>query len=99
MYSAIPTVPRRGAKVEGLKSSTIKLSPSRAVRESSHEVTVVPTLEPIITPMACLRVIMPELTKPTTMTVVAEEDWITAVAAIPRKKPFSTVELMLARMV
>ena len=35
-------------------------------------------LEPMITPTACFSVIMPELTKPTTMTVVAEEDWITA---------------------
>ena len=26
---------------------------------------------------------MPELTKPTTITVVAEEDWITAVTMVP----------------
>ena len=37
-------------------------------------VTVVPILEPMMTPTACFRVIMPELTKPTTMTVVAELD-------------------------
>ena len=60
---------------------------------------MVPTLEPMITPMACRRVIMPELTKPTTITVVAEEDWITAVAAIPSKKPLGMVLLIRARMV
>ena len=50
------------------------LSPSTPVRLSSHAVTVVPTLAPIMTLMACFRLIMPELTKPTTITVVAEED-------------------------
>ena len=36
-------------------------------------VTVVPTFAPIITLIACFKVIMPELTKPTTITVVADE--------------------------
>ena len=44
---------------------------------------VVPMLAPIMIHTACLRVIMPELTKPTTITVVAEEDWITAVMPAP----------------
>ncbi len=38
-----------------------------------HAVTVVPTLAPMITLMACLKVMSPEFTKPTTITVVAEE--------------------------
>ena len=33
------------------------------------------------------RVIIPEFTKPTTMTVVAEDDWITAVTAAPTPTP------------
>ena len=37
--------------------------------------------------MACRRVISPELTKPTTITVVAEELWITAVTARPVSSP------------
>ena len=41
---------------------------------------------------------MPELTKPTTMTVVAEEDWITAVTTTPSKKPFRRLEVSLVRM-
>lgn len=38
-------------------------------------------------PMACLTCIMPELTKPTTITEVAEEDWMMAVTPVPRSTP------------
>ena len=34
---------------------------------------------------------MPELTKPTTMTLVAEEDWMTAVMPVPSRTPLSGV--------
>ena len=44
------------------------------VRDKIQEVTQVPRLAPIITPTACPSVIRPEFTKPTTITVVAEED-------------------------
>ena len=36
-------------------------------------VIVVPMLEPIITPIACVSFIMPELTSPTSITVTADE--------------------------
>ena len=96
---AAPTTPTKGARVEGLNSCTMKLLPSKPERDKIQAVTVVPMLEPMITPTACFSVIMPELTKPTTMTVVAEEDWMTAVTAMPRRKPLKTLELILARMV
>ena len=48
-----------------------------------HAVIVVPTLAPIIIPIACDSFMIPEFTKPTTMTVVADEDWITAVTKAP----------------
>ena len=67
-------VPSKGARVEGLSTCTRKLSPSRPLKERIQAVTVVPTLLPMMTPTACFSVMMPELTKPTTMTVVAEED-------------------------
>ena len=38
---------------------------------------------------------MPELTKPTTITEVAEEDWITAVTPVPSRTPFSGVLVSL----
>jgi len=50
------------------------LSLSIPVKLRIHEVTVVPMLAPIITLMACLNTIIPEFTKPTTITVVAELD-------------------------
>ena len=53
----------------------------------SWPVMVVPTFAPMMIHTACRRVIMPELTKPTTMTVVAEEDWITAVMPAPTATP------------
>ena len=99
MNRAIPTMPTIGAKVVGLKSWMIKLSPSRPLSDRIQAVTVVPILEPMITPTACFNVMMPEFTKPTTMTGVAEEDWITAVTARPSKKPLKTLELIFARMV
>ena len=40
-------------------------------------------LAPMITPMALLRDKSPALTKPTTITVVALEDWMTAVTSRP----------------
>ena len=39
-----------------------------------HDVIVVPILAPIIIPTACVSFITPELTKPTTITEVAEGD-------------------------
>ena len=70
----MPMVPSKGASVEGLSTCTRKLSPSRPLKERIQAVTVVPTLLPMMTPTACFKVMMPELTKPTTMTVVADED-------------------------
>ena len=99
MYRRMPMTPSRGARVVGLKICTRKLSPSRLARERIHAVTVVPTLAPMMMPMACRSTMIPELTKPTTITVVAEEDWITAVTARPSRKPLMGVSLIRARIV
>jgi hypothetical protein len=45
----------------------------------------------MIIPMACFSFIIPEFTKPITITVVAEDDWITLVTAVPSATPFSGV--------
>ena len=42
---------------------------------------------------------MPELTKPTTMTDVAEDDWITAVTPVPSRTPLSGVLVSLYTMI
>ena len=57
----------------GFSSCMKTLSPSSAVRLRSHAVAVVPILAPIITGIACLSCIIPEFTKPTSITVVADE--------------------------
>ena len=69
----MPRKASTGVKEEGFKSRTNRLPLSIPDRLKIHAVTVVPIFAPIITLMACVRDIRPELTKPTTMTVVAEE--------------------------
>ena len=49
---------------------------------------MVPILAPIMTPTAWESFIMPEFTNPTTITVVAEEDCITAVTRAPSPTAF-----------
>ena len=63
-----------GEKFSGLsmlKSTLLLFMPAR---ESIQAVSVVPMLLPIIMPVVCSRLSMPLLTRPTSMTVTAEED-------------------------
>lgn len=55
--------------------------------EISHAVTVVPMLAPIMTPMDWVSVRSPAFTKLTTITVVADDDWIRAVINTPVSIP------------
>ena len=87
MVNTMPTRASKGVKDMGLSSWTKKLPLSMPARLRIHAVTVVPILAPMITLMACFRLMRPELTKPTTITVVAEEDWITPVTARPVSSP------------
>lgn len=52
-----------------------------------HAVTVVPILAPIMTPIDWVSVRRPAFTKLTTITVVADEDWMSAVINIPVSTP------------
>ena len=52
MYSTTPMKPRMGLHALGLSIWVTKLSPSRPDSDSSQPVTVVPTLAPMMTPMA-----------------------------------------------
>ena len=61
-------------------------------RQIIQPVILVPMIAPMIMAMAWRSFIMAEFTKPTTMTLVAEEDWITAVTPAPSKMPLSGVE-------
>ena len=90
----------------GFFKKTIRAMPTKAIsgartptsRAISWPVMVVPMLAPIIIHTAWRRVIMPELTKPTTMTVVAEEDWMTAVMTAPTSTPSRRLEVSFSRM-
>ena len=69
----IPISARTGVKDEGFSSATQTFLLSMPARLRIHAVTVVPIFAPIMTLIDCRSVIIPELTKPTTITVVADE--------------------------
>ena len=74
-------------RISATPTKVIKGASSPISRAISCPVTVVPIFAPMIIQTACFKVISPELTKPTTITVVAEEDWITAVIPAPTHTP------------
>ena len=71
---ATPIIARIGENEDGLSILIRKLSPLSPDKDNIHAVTVVPIFAPIITPMAEWSFMMPAFTKPTSITVVAEED-------------------------
>ena len=89
----MPTSASTGVKEDGFSRRIKKFWLSIPVRLSSHEVSVVPILAPIITLTACERVIRPEFTNPTTITVVAEDDCMTAVTPAPRSTAFKRLSV------
>ena len=93
-----PIIAKTGEKDDGFNKLTNKLSPSIPVRLKIHEVAVVPIFAPIIMPTACDSRIMPELTKPTTITVVAEDDWMTAVTPAPSSTAFTGFDVNFSRI-
>ena len=70
----IPITARTGEKFDGFKNCIQKLSLSIPDKLKIHDVIVVPILAPMIIPIACDSFIIPEFTKPTTITVVADDD-------------------------
>ena len=91
----MPISASTGVKDVGFSRLTQTLPLSMPPRLRSHAVTVVPTFAPMMTLMACRSVIRPELTKPTTMTVVADELWMIAVTPRPVRKPMATLPVIL----
>ena len=66
--------------------------------EMIQAVTVVPMLAPIITLMDSASVSNPAFTKLTTITVVAEEDWIRAVINTPVRTPVTRLVVIAVRI-
>lgn len=66
--------------------------------EMIHAVAVVPMLAPMMTDMACVNPRSPALTKLTTITVVAEEDCMSAVIDTPVSTPTKRFLVIAPRM-
>ena len=91
-----PTITIAGAMVDGFRRSAKEAAPPSPARRSSCAVIVVPMLAPIITGIAWISFMIPALTKPTSMIVVAPELWITAVTTVPSAKAFSLLFVSLS---
>ena len=96
MRMMTPISASTGEKEVGFNSLIKKLPPWMPARLKIQLVMVVPMLAPIIMPIAWDNFIIPELTKPTTMTVVAEEDCITAVTPAPSSTALNRLEVRLS---
>ena len=76
---------RNGEKKLGLMSVMSRDCPPMAFSDRIHAVAVVPRFAPIIRPIALLNAIIPEFTRPTVRTVVAEADCTRAVMTAPKR--------------
>ena len=86
MVITMPTMANRGAKFSGFSICIQTASLSMPDRLKIHEVKVVPMLAPKMIWRVCAKSMMPELTRPTIITVVAEEDWMAMVMTAPITK-------------
>ena len=88
----------RKARFFGLSICMNRLPPISPPLSSRRicAVIVVPIFAPKITPTDCRKDIMPAFTKPTTMTVVAEEDWMTMVTTIPISSALNTLPVIFS---
>ena len=82
-----------GEKFSGFKREINMLSLWIPERLKIHAVRVVPMFEPMITPTVCPSSMIPEFTRPTSMTVSADEDWIAIVITAPKKRLFAGLEV------
>ena len=74
MMRMTPMRAMAGEKFSGFSRLIQTFSLSRPVRDRIHAVRVVPMLEPMMTPMVWPSSMTPEFTRPTSITVTAEED-------------------------
>ena len=94
MMSTMPSSAMIGEKFSGFKSWMNTLSLVMPERLRIHAVTVVPMFDPMMTPTDWPSSMMPEFTRPTSMTVIAEEDWIAIVMPMPSKRLLKRLEVM-----
>ena len=88
-----------GEKDVGLSILMNGLLLSTPTRLSIHAVRVVPISEPKHTPTVCSSDIMPELTSPTSITVIADEDCMATVTPRPRSIAFILFSVIFFRAI
>ena len=101
MIRMIPMIRAIGASVDGWKKRRMDDSPE-ALRSSSRmicPVTVVPTFAPTMIPKDWRNDRIPAPTRPEVMTIVAVDDWISAVTAIPSRNAFSALSVTFSMMI
>ena len=96
IISTMPIIRAIGASVEGCRNRSQALpEPSTSSRRMIWPVTVVPTLAPTMMPRDWRRVRMPAPTRPAVMTMVAVEDWISAVTSTPKRNALKALSVTL----
>ena len=98
MRSTMPTTEIMPVSVAVENRSIQPPPPPRSERQMIQPVIDVPRMAPMTMEMAWRTRIMPEFTKPTTMTDVADDDWMTAVTPVPSKNPFNGLPVSWNRM-
>lgn len=98
MIKQTPMSARTGENDVGFNSCTKKFPLSIPVRLKSQDVTVVPIFAPMMMPTAWVSFIIPEFTKPTTMTVVADDDWMIAVTPAPKRTALIGFDVSFSRI-
>ncbi|MBF8288540.1 MAG: hypothetical protein HW381_1648 [Candidatus Rokubacteria bacterium] len=92
------TSPRRPKKESAKPAPTMSRARSWTLKARSCTVKVVPMSAPRITPSDWRKLTSPAETKPISMSVVAEEDWMTAVASAPEHTADRRVRVALVSM-
>ena len=98
MIKQTPMSARTGENDVGFNSCTKKFPLSIPVRLKSQDVTVVPIFAPMMMPTAWVSFMIPEFTKPTTMTVVADDDWMIAVTPAPKRTALIGFDVSFSRI-
>ena len=97
MVMTTPASATTGEKTSGFSSCSQMASLSIPDRERIQAVRVVPTLDPMMTPTVCPSSMMPEFTRPTSITVTAEEDWMAMVIPAPSRRLLKQLSVIFFR--
>ena len=89
LKSRMPTIASAPVRKADEKTTGTPSPGESDARQAIQPVMLVPTIEPRLMLTASLNCIRPEFTKPMTMTLVAEDDCISAVTPMPRRMPLT----------